>query len=136
MEGNSNTHQRWSWIDTYSSCWFAWNGYLRIIKYFHEHGADIHAQDLHGQTGLYKAAQGGNFPIVQYLVDNGVNVNVRDNYGWSALRSAKRRAGKPEYDAIIAYLLAVLHNQNKKNSFLFILVVFIWHVLLSWQFLA
>ena len=81
-------------------------GYLRIIKYLHQRGADIHAQDRKGDTGLTEAALNGNFPIIQYLVDNGVDVNVRDNGGWSALRSAKIYAGKPEYDAIIAYLLA------------------------------
>ena len=80
----------------------------------HERGADIHAQDYLGFTGLNHAARGGNFPIVQYLVDNGVDVNVRDEAGWSALGSAKLEAiyrtgnpWNPEYsNAIIAYLLA------------------------------
>merc|ERR1712194_295429 len=83
------------------------NGYLRIIKYLHEHGADIHAQNHNGQTGLLKAAKGGNFPIVQYLVDNGVDVNVRDMFGISALnKRSVGSSGNPEYNAIIAYLLA------------------------------
>ena len=90
------------------------NGYLRIIKYLHEHGADIDAKPNLGMTGLGEAAYGGNFPIVQYLVDNGVDVNAR-MAGWSALKWAKHspgnfdsvyRARKPEMDAIIAYLLA------------------------------
>merc|ERR1712086_603777 len=50
-------------IPTAAKGWIE-NGYLRIVKYLHEQGADINAQNHMGDTGLKEAAYGGNFPIV------------------------------------------------------------------------
>ena len=51
-------------------------------------GADINAENNHGDTPLMIASQRGNLEIVKELLSYGVDVNVRDNDRNTALQYA------------------------------------------------
>ena len=44
------------------------NGYLETVKYFVEHGADIHLQD---DMAFQLASEYGRLDVVKYLVEQG-----------------------------------------------------------------
>ena len=54
-------------------------GYADIVKLLLEHGADVNAARLDGQTALHGAACYGRGDIVKLLLDNGANPAAADN---------------------------------------------------------
>src|SRR5262245_12089585 len=44
-------------------------------------GADINAQDRHGETALHEAASVGDLDLVGILISAGADVNVQDEWG-------------------------------------------------------
>ena len=52
---------------------FICEGYLNIVKYLVDNGADIHADN---DCALRWAARKGNLEVVQYLVGNGANIHA------------------------------------------------------------
>ena len=47
--------------------------HLNVVKYLVEHGADIHA---YNDMALQSASISGHIEIVRYLIDHGANINV------------------------------------------------------------
>ena len=53
-------------------------GYLSIVQYLIEKGANIEAKDKYQQTPLHIACQNNNLPVVQYLIEKGANIEAQD----------------------------------------------------------
>lgn len=93
-------------------------GFLEIVKYLHERGADMDTrvtdhQLMFGDTPLQKAVAGGHLAVVQYLVDEvGVVVDVPDNEGNTPLHKAAY-TGKLE---IVGYLIERGSDTTKVNN--------------------
>ena len=57
-------------------------GHLNVVKYLVEHGADIHADY---DASLQWASQNGHLDIVKYLVEQGADIHADNDYAiWSA----------------------------------------------------
>ena len=54
------------------------NGYLQVIKYLIEKGANIHAGD---DYALKWACENGHMNVAKFLVENGANIHVGNNHG-------------------------------------------------------
>ena len=64
-------------------------GYLEIVKFLVEHGAEIDKCDnARHKTALLHAAFKGHADIVKYLVDKGAALNVQGINGWTPLHDA------------------------------------------------
>ena len=57
--------------------WASGSGYLDVIKCLVEHGADIHADD---DEALHWASTNGCFDIVKYLVEQGADIHESNDY--------------------------------------------------------
>jgi ankyrin repeat protein len=55
------------------------------IKVLIEHGADIEAQDVHGDTPLIEATGWGQEDAARVLIEAAANVNAQDLTGWTPL---------------------------------------------------
>lgn len=62
-------------------------------------GADLNAQDQHGQTALIHALQGGHYGVALALIDAGADVTLRDAAGYDALSNPTWNAYRP-YDRL------------------------------------
>lgn len=78
--------------DGYSSIIYAIDfGFLEIVKFLIEKGADMDAID-NGWTPLLRAAYFGRIEIFKYLVEHGADINqVQASTGWTPLMYAARR---------------------------------------------
>jgi hypothetical protein len=56
--------------------WSSYWGYLEVIKYLVENGADIHSCD---DYALGCASYFGRLEVVKYLIDNGANIHGNDD---------------------------------------------------------
>ena len=57
-------------------------GYLEIVEYLGDLGADLSIKDKHGDTPLYWAARHGHINTVEWLLKHpAVSVNGRDKVG-------------------------------------------------------
>jgi len=56
--------------------WAADFGYLEVVKYLVEKGADVHILD---DMPLRRAAAGGHLEIIKYLIENGANIHAGDD---------------------------------------------------------
>jgi len=61
---------------------------LEAVKLCVEHGNDINAANMYGETALIGAAYRGANLVVQYLVDHGAKLDAKDERGWTALTVA------------------------------------------------
>ena len=53
------------------------NGYLPVVQYLLEQGADIHARN---DFALRLSAYYGHLPVVQYLLDQGADIHAGNEY--------------------------------------------------------
>merc|ERR1712137_955541 len=96
-------------------------GYLEVVTYLKEQGADINKTTTEGATPLHIAAEGGHNDIVNYLLDNGVDINVQNNSGDTPLMNAAGR-NKPETVRLLVSRGANLKVQNTNRKPVFDLV--------------
>ena len=75
-------------------CWAAAGGYLEVVKYLHENGADITA---HGNEAICRAVAGGYLAMVKYLHRHGADIAACDH-------RIVRWAAKYGYTDIVRYL--------------------------------
>ena len=86
----------------YSLRFSSLHGYLDVVEYLIEHGADVNATgdkaniDSLGDDALTHASECGHLDIVKYLIKHGANVNN------NALRSASENG----HSDIVEYLIA------------------------------
>ena len=60
-------------------------GDLERVRLLLKNGADVNAQDEHGQTALMNAAHAGQVELVRLLIEGGSDLNVTAKYNLSAL---------------------------------------------------
>ncbi len=80
-------------------------GYLPVVKYLTEHGADIHAEN---EYALYIASRNGHLAVVKYLVEHETDIHSNND---QALRSASATGKLP----VVKYLVkkeADIHVEN------------------------
>lgn len=65
-------------------------GFTAMIKYLHEHGADIDAKGYLGTTPIIRAAGNGHLELVKYLVSQEADLDYSDEEGNFALGEAAR----------------------------------------------
>jgi len=63
--------------DNYAMVWASKNGYLNVVKYLVEHGADVTAQSNYS---VQLASEKGHLDVVKYLVQCGADVTALNNY--------------------------------------------------------
>jgi ankyrin repeat protein len=61
------------------------HGYIDMARLLVEHGADLEARDLRGNTSLHLATKYNQPALVEFLLESGANVNAYDQGGWTAL---------------------------------------------------
>ncbi|AGF85729.1 repeat protein [Moumouvirus goulette] len=70
------------YADDYAFRWASKKGYLEVVQYLVECGANIHALD---DLALREASENGHLKVVKYLVKRGVNIHADND---NALRQA------------------------------------------------
>ncbi len=75
----------------------AWGGHLKVVKYLVENGADIHAEY---DAALGIAAGNGHLEVVKYLVENGADIYAVEN-------EAVRRAEEYGHPEVVKYLKGI-----------------------------
>ena len=53
------------------------NGYIEIVKYLTEHGADVNKCRENGWTPLHAVSENGHLESVKLLVKNGADINKK-----------------------------------------------------------
>ena len=71
------------------------NGYIEIVKYLVENGADIH---IFNNFALIQSSRYGYIEIVKYLVENGADIYAANNF-------ALRLASKEGHIEVVKYLV-------------------------------
>ncbi|KKQ02759.1 MAG: hypothetical protein US13_C0010G0019 [candidate division TM6 bacterium GW2011_GWE2_36_25] len=64
------------------------NGYIKMVRLFLDHHADVNATDNELCTALHHAALWGQSTIINILLKNGANINLKDEDGRTSLRWA------------------------------------------------
>ena len=65
------------------------NGYLDIVKYLVEHGAEVDKRDnVREKSALLAAAFKAHYDVAQYLIEHGADVNAQAVNGWTPLHDA------------------------------------------------
>lgn len=97
-------------IDIYHDCPVSQERIKELIKL----GANIHYQDMKGDTALHKAAAKGYKSIVNLLLANGAVINTRNGEGWTPLHSAVLNNDNKE---VVKLLLIFGAQINAKDNF-------------------
>merc|ERR1712137_220509 len=92
-------------------------GYLEVVKYLKEQGADIKKTTTEGSTPLHIAAEGGHVNIVTFFLDSGAEIDIKNNEGNTPLMGA---AGRNQPD-VVRFLISrganpKLENRNHKTA--------------------
>ena len=66
----------------------AFKGYLDVVRYLVEQGADMEKADRHDFTPLLTASCNGKIEVVQYLLEQGADRDKADNTGSTSLHYA------------------------------------------------
>jgi len=88
-------------------------GYLRIVEFLLEHGANPNMKNNYGSTPLHYAAMYGYPEVVELLLEHGANPNIQSNYGSTPLHYAAMY-GYPE---VVELLLEHGANPNIQNRY-------------------
>jgi len=82
-------------------------GYLRVVRFLLDQGADVNAQPL-GTTPLHSAAKRGQKAMTELLLSRGANVNARITVGneSSLARTPLHEAAQEGFQAVVEVLLA------------------------------
>jgi ankyrin repeat protein len=85
-----------------------------VVRFFIEQGADVNAQDDHGDTALAQAAAMGNLlkhvrEIITLLMHAGADVSIKNSLGYTALEIARTESGSE-----LAKYIKELENQQKE----------------------
>ena len=67
------------------------NGHDDMILLLLEHGADVSARDIYGETPLHRAVCKGHEGVILLLLQHGAEVSSRDNFGDMPLHRAARK---------------------------------------------
>ena len=70
------------------------NGYLEIVKYLIDKGADIDNENRGGDTALVYASENGHFDVVKYLIEKGSDVIKHSNALWYASKNCHKEIVK------------------------------------------
>ena len=92
FQGDANKYKSWKYLKNYpfprsavltrflreemKFSNFGAYGYLEIVKYLVESGADVQAQN---NQALINASRSNHFEVVKYLIENGANIQDQDN---------------------------------------------------------
>ena len=98
-----------------SLMWAAQDGYLALVRFLVEDGADVRIRDADGWTALMKAANGGHLEVVKFLVARRAEVNAQNNADWTALMKAAMEG----HLALVHFLVehdADIHIENKEGD--------------------
>ena len=90
----------------------AMGGYLDVVCFLVDHGADIHIKNKDGETALMRAAWGGRLEVVKFLVSKGGDIHTRDNSGWTALM----KAAVSGHLAVMRFLVALGAEGHARNN--------------------
>ena len=83
--------------------------------FLQEKGADIHVQNIEGQTPLHAASYSGHLSVVQWLVGKGADIDALDNNGWTPLLCATA-AGRLSVVEFLVEKGADIHARNSKGE--------------------
>ncbi len=64
------------------------SGYLEVVKFLAEKGADIIAANNNGRIPVHSAAGQGHIEVVKFLVEKGADITLADNNGWTSILTA------------------------------------------------
>ncbi|MFC1781558.1 ankyrin repeat domain-containing protein [Planctomycetota bacterium] len=81
-------------------------GHIEIVEFLLNHGADIEAEILNGETPLMLAARyagDGKYETIKTLLEHGAKVNHKDNGDRTALHQAAMYSGKEVINLLISY---------------------------------
>ncbi len=85
--------------------------HVDVVKYLHEHGADVNTVDASGHyigttkfTPLHYAAYRGNIELTYYLLSKGASISATTSNGWTPLKFAEMRGHTNVKDVLAAEL--------------------------------
>ena len=88
-KGNIDINQPGTYKGRTALMMAAKRGYIDVVKYLVDHGADVHRTDEEGETPLLMAIMSPHEqhrePIITYLLEHGADVNHADNSGRTPL---------------------------------------------------
>ena len=87
-------------------------GYLDIVKYLVEQGADINLKNKNGHTALILTAKAGHLNTVQYLVEQGADIEIRNDDGLNAFEIA---IVEKKWD-VVKYFLEINTNEVQQKT--------------------
>ena len=87
-------------------------GYLPIVQYLIQKGANIDSKDMYKETPLHHACWKGNLTVVQYLIEKGANIEAKDRNQYTPLHFASYH----DKTEVIKYLISKGANKNAKTK--------------------